>query len=59
MYAVDGNSQLLLPSTAMLDGTITDGCLLGEKAAQELFGVTDATGLSVTMDGHTYQVLGC
>ena len=58
VYAVDGNSQLLLPSTAMLDGTITDGCLLGEKAAQELFGVTDATGLSVTMDGHTYQVLG-
>ena len=43
VYAVDGNSQLLLPSTAMLDGTITDGCLLGEKAAQELFGVTDAT----------------
>ena len=42
----------------MLDGTITDGCLLGEKAAQELFGVADATGLSVTMDGHTYQVLG-
>ena len=33
VYAVDGNSQLLQPSTAMLDGTITDGCLLGEKAA--------------------------
>ena len=58
MYAIDGNSQLLLPSTVMLDGTITDGCLLGEKAAQELFGVADAAGLSVTLDGHTYQVLG-
>ena len=31
VYAIDGNSQLLLPSTVMLDGTITDGCLLGEK----------------------------
>ena len=30
VYAGDGNSQLLQPSTAMLDGTITDGCLLGE-----------------------------
>jgi len=58
VYAIDGNSQLLLPSTVMLDGTITDGCLLGEKAAQELFGVADAAGLSVTLDGHTYQVLG-
>lgn len=58
MYVVDGNSQLLLSSTAMLDGTITNGCLLGEEAAQELFGVADAVGLSVTMDGHTYQVLG-
>ena len=29
-----------------------------EDAAQELFGVADATGLFVTMDGHTYQVLG-
>ena len=58
IYAVEGNSQLLFPSAVMLNPALTGGCLLGEKAAQELFGVSDATGLSVTMDGHTYQVLG-
>lgn len=58
VYAVEGNSQLLLSSTAMLDGTIANGCLLGERAAQDLFGVADATGLAITMDGKTYRVLG-
>lgn len=58
IYAVEGNSQLLFPSAVMLNPALTGGCLLGEKAAQELFGVSDASGLTFTMDGHSYQVLG-
>lgn len=58
IYAVEGNSQLLFPSAVMLNPALTGGCLLGEKAAQELFGVSDASGLTFAMDGHSYQVLG-
>lgn len=48
IYAVEGNSQLLFPSAVMLNPALTGGCLLGEKAAQELFGVSDASGLTFT-----------
>ena len=58
VYAVEGSSHLLLPSSAVLDGMIGKSCLIGQDAAQSLFGVADATGLSITMDGCEYVVLG-
>lgn len=58
VYVVDGSSHLLLSSSVVLDGMIEKSCLIGEDAAQALFGVADATGLSITMDGYEYVVLG-
>lgn len=58
IYVVEGSSGLLLSSGAILDGTLGSCCLVGEEVALELFGVSDATGLSVTMDGCAYLVTG-
>lgn len=58
IYVVEGNSGLLLSSGAILDGTLGSCCLVGEEIALKLFGVSDATGLSVTMDGCAYRVTG-
>lgn len=58
MLVVEGYSDLLLSSDVVLDGTEKKGCLIGEGAAQSLFGVSDAIGLSVRMDGCDYVVLG-
>lgn len=58
IYVVEGSSDLLLSSSVILDGMVEKSCLIGEDTAQSLFGVTDATGLSVTMDGCDYVVLG-
>lgn len=58
VYVVEGSSDLLLSSSVILDGLVEKSCLIGEDAAQELFGVADATGLSITMDGCEYVILG-
>ncbi len=58
VYVVEGSSDLLLSSTVILDGMVGKSCLIGEEAAQALFGVADATGLSLTMDSSRYVVLG-
>ena len=42
----------------ILDGTVKKSCLIGDDTAQALFGTDDATGLSITMDGSDYVVLG-
>ncbi len=55
---VEGCSDLVLSSSVMLDGTEGQSCLIGEGVAQALFGVADATGLSITMEGCSYVVLG-
>ena len=55
---VEGCSDLLLSSNVILDGTVKKSCLIGEGVAQSLFGSADAIGLSVTMDGCDYVVLG-
>lgn len=58
ILVVEGYSDLLLSSNVALDGTENRGCLIGEDVAQSLFGVADAIGLSVTMDGYDYVVVG-
>lgn len=58
ILVVEGYSDLLLSSNVALDGTENRGCLIGEDVAQSLFGVADAIGLSVTMDGYDYVVIG-
>lgn len=58
VYVVEGSSNLLLSSTVILDGMVEKSCLIGEEEAQALFGVADATGLSITMDNCRYVVLG-
>lgn len=55
---VEGCSDLLLSSSVILDGTLENSCLIGESVAQALFGTSDATGLSLTMDGRDYMILG-
>lgn len=58
VYVAEGNSQLVLDSDVLLDGSLQQVCLIGTAAAQELFGVSDAAGLSLTFDGNTYTVIG-
>lgn len=58
VYVVEGSSGLLLSSSVILDGTVEKSCLIGEEVAQALFGVVDATGLSLTLDGCEYVILG-
>ena len=58
IYVVEGSSSLLFTSSVILDGTVEKSCLIGEDTAQALFGTDDATGLSITMDGSDYVVLG-
>lgn len=58
VYVAEGNSQLILASDVFLDGSLQQVCLIGTAAAQELFGVSDAAGLSLTFDGNTYTVIG-
>ena len=49
VYVVEGSSDLLLSSTVILDGMVGKSCLIGEEAAQALFGVAYSTGLYHTM----------
>ena len=58
IYVLEDSSNLLFSSTALLDGTIEKSCLIGSDIAQDLFGVSDATGMSVTLENQKCFILG-
>lgn len=53
-----GSSRLLYPGEAVLDGEDQKGCLLGRKAAYELFGSGQAQGLTLYLGQTAYEVRG-
>ncbi len=53
-----GSSRLLYPGAPVLDGEDRKGCLLGKKAAWELFGSEIAGGLTLYLNETAYQVRG-
>jgi len=58
IYVIEGSSNLLFSSTVILDGTIERSCLISPDIAQDLFGVSDATGMMVTLENQKYCILG-
>lgn len=55
---VCGGSDLVLAGSARLDEQDREGCLIGEKTAQTLFGNANAAGQKITVDGEEKIVRG-
>lgn len=53
-----GNPELVFEDCRMLDREDTDGCLVDEKTAWELFGSLDVTGQRLTCEGKDYTIRG-
>ncbi len=53
-----GNPELVFEDCRMLDREDTDGCLVDEKTAWELFGSLDVAGQKLTCDGKDYTIRG-
>ena len=53
-----GNPELVFEDCRMLDREDTDGCLVDEKTAWELFGSVDVAGQKITCDGKDYTIRG-
>ncbi len=55
---LDGSSELVLPLAPVLPQGDTDGCLIGEETAWELFGSTQVTGDGICIGNETRVILG-
>lgn len=55
---LDGSSELVLPLTPVLPAGDTNGCLLGEQTAWELFGSTQVKGDTILIGNQTRIIRG-
>ncbi len=55
---INGSSELLLFSGAVLHEQDQEGCLLGKETAQQLFGSADAAGGQILCKGRLFTVRG-
>lgn len=53
-----GNSHSLIPFGKSLDESDTEGCLIGQKTAEELFGAHDVEGQQIQYDDRSLTVRG-
>lgn len=58
VLVLDGSSELVFPLAPVLAAGDTDGCLLGEETAWELFGSTQVTGEKVLIGNEPRVVRG-
>ena len=58
VYLMEGRSDLVFASDAILDNSMRGFCLMGKDIAEALFGSEDATGLDIVMDGQIFTVTG-
>lgn len=58
VLVLDGSSELVLPLAPVLSAGDTDGCLLGEETAWELFGSTQVTGEKIVIGNEPRVVRG-
>lgn len=53
-----GRSDILVKGSTWIDEEDTDGCLIDEKTAEQLFGSTAIVGMKITIDGQEKTVRG-
>lgn len=58
VLSIYGSSELLLPYGKILQKEDLEGCLLGEKTAEKLFGSHKVEGESVQYQGKEFQIRG-